>query len=308
MDNAAAMMTATAPTDSFDDQDPGLPAPALLLPVTLLQDDEPAIEAVDQVVEEVPVALVYNGLAHAVMMASPADLEDFAVGFSLSEGILASAEELLDLDIQVETTEDGRTGLTLQLSITTRRMVLLKERRRTLAGRTGCGLCGRERLEDAMRPPVPLDADDEADNRAIQIDRGALQRAAAALAAMQPLQQLTGATHAAAWCLPDGSIDLLREDVGRHNALDKLIGALARRREADDEPEFGPRPGFALITSRASYEMVHKAATARMPLLAAVSAPTALAVRTAQAAGLTLVGFTRVGRAVAYAHPQRLID
>jgi FdhD protein len=302
------MMTASTsgvtPGDLDGDDSPLIPTPARQLPVTVLAGESQAVEGLDAVAEEVPVALVYNGLAHAVMMASPTDLEDFAVGFSLSEGILMSAEELLDWDCQVETTEDGRTGLTLQLSITTRRMVQLKERRRTLAGRTGCGLCGRERLEDAMRPPAALDV--ERESGWTGLDRSALQQAAESLIGLQTLQHLTGAAHAAAWCRPDGTIDLLREDVGRHNALDKLIGALARRREAEHDASF--EPGFALITSRASYEMVHKAATAGMSVLAAVSAPTALAVRTAQAAGLTLAGFTRGGRTVVYANPYRLRD
>lgn len=306
MDNAAAMMTADDDPGMPDPEQAPTPDPTRQLPVTVRQGSLPPAQSVDTVAEEVPVALVYNGLAHAVMMASPTDLEDFAVGFSLSEGILATADELLDLDCQVETTAEGRVGLTLMLSITTRRMVQLKERRRTLAGRTGCGLCGRERLEDAMRSPTPLDLERETDWPRLPL--AALEYAANALAQRQTLQALTGACHAAAWCRPDGSIDLLREDVGRHNALDKLIGALARRREARDEEPGSHGPGFALITSRASYEMVHKAATAGMPVLAAISAPTGLAVHTASEAGLTLIGFVRGQRAVVYAHPQRLSD
>ena len=304
MDNAAAMMTAHDDPGMPDPESAPAQDPTRQLPVTVLQGPLFLTESVDTVAEEVPVALVYNGLAHAVMMASPTDLEDFAVGFSLSEGVLNSAEELLDFDCQVETTVDGRVGLTLMLSITTRRMVLLKERRRTLAGRTGCGLCGRERLEDAMRPPTPLDPEHEAGWP--RLNRDALGRAVNELSQRQILQALTGACHAAAWCRPDGTIDLLREDVGRHNALDKLIGALARRRQDQDDET--SEPGFVLITSRASYEMVHKAATAGMPVLAAISAPTALAVRTACDAGLTLIGFARGQRAVVYAHPQRLQD
>ncbi|GEK48498.1 sulfurtransferase FdhD [Bisbaumannia pacifica] len=232
---------------------------------------------------EVPVALVYNGISHAVMMATPADLEEFALGFSLSEGILAHPHECYDLEVR----EEAR-GLAVRLTISSQRLVELKARRRNLAGRTGCGLCGTEALEQAIRPIPEVTAP--------SLNDAAIQRALAALSDHQPLQAATGATHAAAWCDAGGRIQLTREDVGRHNALDKLIGALARRG--------GPSPdGFALVSSRASYEMVHKCASTGIGALVAVSAATALAVAQAQQAGLLLAGFARPGRHLIYHRP-----
>lgn len=232
---------------------------------------------------EVPVALVYNGISHAVMMATPADLEEFALGFSLSEGILAHPHECYDLEVHEEA-----QGLAVHLTISSQRLAALKDRRRNLAGRTGCGLCGTEALEQAIRPIPRVTAP--------PLSGAAIQRALAALSDHQPLQAATGATHAAAWCDAGGRIQLTREDVGRHNALDKLIGALARRG--------GPSPdGFALVSSRASYEMVHKCASAGIGALVAVSAATALAVAQAQQAGLLLAGFARPGRHLIYHRP-----
>ncbi|MDN3522417.1 formate dehydrogenase accessory sulfurtransferase FdhD [Halomonas ramblicola] len=237
----------------------------------------------DALALEVPVALVYNGISQAVMMASPADLEEFALGFSLSEGILAHPHECYDLEVK----EEPR-GLAVHLRIAGQRLAALKARRRSLAGRTGCGLCGTESLAQAIRPIPRVTAPALGD--------AAIQRALANLAEHQALQALTGATHAAAWCDGQGCIRLVREDVGRHNALDKLIGALARRG--------GPTPdGFALVSSRASYEMVHKSASAGIGALVAVSAATALAVEQARAADLLLVGFARPGRHLVYHRP-----
>jgi FdhD protein len=244
---------------------------------------EPALLAV-----ETPVAFEFNGIAHAVMLATPADLEDFALGFCLSEGILASSAELYGVDVCA-----GHGGITLQLEIASAAFAALKDRRRTLAGRTGCGICGTESLDQVLRPLRAV-ADP-----GWRLTSTALSQAAAALGGAQPLQQQTGATHAAAWCARDGSIVHLREDVGRHNALDKLIGALARAGVA-------PQEGFALITSRASVEMVQKAASASIPLLAAVSGPTTLAVQTAEALGVTLIGFTRGARFSVYTHRARV--
>lgn len=232
---------------------------------------------------ERPVALVYNGISHAVMMASPADLEDFALGFSLSEGILANITECYDLDIH-----EAPQGLTVHLTIASQRMAELKQRRRSLTGRTGCGLCGTEALEQAIRPIPSVVAPSLSD--------AAIQRSLQQLASHQPLQAATGASHGAAWCDPQGRIQRLREDVGRHNALDKLIGALAREAAPLEE-------GFALVTSRASYEMVHKCASAGIGALVAVSAATALAVEQAQASGLLLAGFARSGRHLIYHRP-----
>ncbi|MED5619365.1 formate dehydrogenase accessory sulfurtransferase FdhD [Ideonella sp. BN130291] len=241
----------------------------------------------DWVADEVPVALQYNGISHAVMLASPLDLEDFAYGFSLSEGLVDTPADVHGVDLQ-HTPE----GLVLEIEITSRCLARLKDRRRTLAGRTGCGLCGTESLAQAlpaMGQPV----------QAFRIQAAAVGRAMQALRGSQTLQAATGATHAAAWCTPEGDLALLREDVGRHNALDKLIGALARAGAPAST-------GFIAVTSRASFEMVQKAARAGVGLLAAISAPTALAVRSAEQAGLCLVGFARGDDWVAYSHTDHL--
>jgi FdhD protein len=237
---------------------------------------------------ETPIALEYNGISHAVMLATPCDLDDFALGFSLGEGIIASPSELYGVDISV-----SPQGATLALEIGAERFAGLKERRRTLAGRTGCGICGTESLDQVIRPvaPVPL--------QEWRLSPDALAAASQALSSAQTLSRQTGATHAAAWCDLEGRILHVREDVGRHNALDKLIGALVRARIPTDH-------GFAFITSRASVEMVQKAATAGMPVLAAVSGPTVLAVETAKRFGVTLLGFTRGAQFSVYAHRERI--
>ena len=227
------------------------------------------------VAAEVPVAMVYNGVSHAVMLATPQDLEDFALGFSLSEGILHSPGELYGVEV-----ERSAAGIEAQLLIAAERMMELKSRRRSLAGRTGCGLCGAESLAHAVRIPGPIAPGRGAANAA------AVHRAMEELAARQVLHRETGATHAAGWAARDGELLVAREDVGRHNALDKLIGAMARRKLSGAD-------GFAVITSRASSEMVQKAASIGIPLLAAMSAPTDLAVRLARDCGLTLIGFVR---------------
>jgi formate dehydrogenase accessory protein FdhD len=239
------------------------------------------------VAAEVPVAMVYNGVSHAVMLATPQDLEDFALGFSLSEGIVGEARQLYGVEV-----ERSEAGIEAQISIAAERMAELKARRRTLAGRTGCGLCGAESLAHALRRPESVAPGGRA-------SAGAVHRAMEQLAAEQVLHRETGATLAAGWADWAGRLLLAREDVGRHNALDKLIGAMARRR-------LDPHDGFALVTSRASYEMVQKAASAGFRLLAALSAPTGLAVSLAERSGLTLLGFVRGERHVAYAHPERL--
>ncbi len=237
----------------------------------------------DSIAVEMPVALVYNGISHAVMMATPADLEDFALGFSLTEGILQTPEELYALEVREES-----AGIAVHLEVASQRFMELKQRRRSLAGRTGCGLCGTESLEQAIRPIAPVTAPVVAD--------AAIQHALEALRWHQPLQRETGATHGAAWCDLGGSVQLAREDVGRHNALDKLIGALV-------SSHFVPLDGFALVSSRASYEMVQKCASAGIGCLVAVSAPTSLAIEQARQAGLMLVGFARSGRHVIYHQP-----
>ncbi len=241
----------------------------------------------DWVAEEVPVALEFNGISHAVMLATPLDLEDFALGFSLSEGILADAHELYAVE-----EEASELGITLHLQVAQSAFSRLKERRRSLTGRTGCGLCGTESLAHVARDlPVLADAG--------QWGRQAIARAMSQFCALQTLQQATGAVHAAAWCSAQGDVRWLREDVGRHNALDKLIGALATH-AVDAET------GFIAVTSRASFEMVQKTAMAGVSLLAAVSAPTSFAVATAERARMTLVGFARQQDLVVYCHPERL--
>ncbi|MGK2915750.1 MAG: formate dehydrogenase accessory sulfurtransferase FdhD [Porticoccaceae bacterium] len=252
------------------------------------RDKGAPVAVTDRVATETAAALVYNGISHVVMMVSPGDLEDFALGFSLSEGILETPDQLYDIEC---TPRDG--GIEIALTISSERFALLKDQRRNLTGRTGCGLCGAESLAQALRPPgrVP---------HTLQITPLALQQAVESLTKFQPLQAETGATHGAAWCSVNGEIQLLREDVGRHNALDKLIGALNVKGR-------GPRgDGFALISSRASYEMVSKAAKLDMEILVAVSAPTSLAIDFALTAGLTLVGFARPGRHMVYTGAERI--
>jgi len=244
----------------------------------------------DWVAEEVPVALEYNGISHAVMLATPLDLEEFALGFSLSEGILDCAQQLYAVD---EETSD--LGITLHLRVATGAFLRLKERRRTMTGRTGCGLCGTESLAHVSRDLPQLMHLPSSE----LFRREAIAHAMSQFRALQTLQQATGAVHAAAWCSADGQVRWLREDVGRHNALDKLIGALAGN-------GIDPRSGFIAVTSRASFEMVQKTAMAGVPLLAAVSAPTSFAVATAQRIGLTLVGFARQQDLAVYCHPQRV--
>ncbi|HWZ48548.1 MAG TPA: formate dehydrogenase accessory sulfurtransferase FdhD [Herbaspirillum sp.] len=242
----------------------------------------------DNVAEEIPVALEYNGISHAVMMASPADLEDFALGFSLSEGILRDRSELYECELV-----EGEEGIQVQLRIATERFVKLKEQRRNLTGRTGCGLCGAETLQQAIRHPAAVGASG-------RFTAAMMHAGFSAMLQKQTLQQQTGATHAAAWLDADGNIALVREDVGRHNALDKLIGALC-------ESGQDLSAGAALITSRASYEMVQKAATVGIGFVAAISAPTALAIRLAEQTGVTLVGFVRQDSHVVYANGHRLL-
>ncbi|RKT47139.1 formate dehydrogenase accessory sulfurtransferase FdhD [Thiocapsa rosea] len=242
----------------------------------------------DRVIEEVPIALVFNCISHAVMLATPTDLEDFALGFSLGEGILRSPGELLDCE-PVGVPE----GIEIRMTVVGWRFAELKERRRTLAGRTGCGLCGVESLKALSRPVVPV-------SRTCVPRAGAVARAVAVLPVYQRLFRETGGGHAAAWIDADGDVQLVREDVGRHNALDKLIGALTRR-------GFTPHAGFIICTSRASYEMVQKAMSAGVGLLVAVSAPTGAAVRLAEAAGMTLVGFARGERMSVYTHPRSIL-
>jgi formate dehydrogenase accessory protein FdhD len=241
----------------------------------------------DQVAEEVPVALVYHDVPHVVMLATPADLEDYGVGFTLSEGLVARADEIRGVEVT-----RGEASADVKITVAWERFTQLLQRRRNLAGRTGCGLCGAETAADAIRAPAPVPA-------GVTISAAQMHAAIEQLGTRQPINACTGSVHAAAWVLPQEGIQLVREDVGRHNALDKSIGALARA-----GADFSS--GYMLITSRASYEMVQKCATLGISLLVALSAPTAFAVRLAEQTGLTLVAFARRDRHVVYANPWRL--
>ena len=242
----------------------------------------------DEVAEEVPVALVYNGISHVVMMASPKDLEHFALGFSLSEGIIESPQDIFGMEVV-----PSCNGLEVQVELSSRRFMGLKERRRALAGRTGCGVCGVEQLNDIGKPVQPLPFTQT-------FDLADLDRALTHLNDFQPVGQRTGCTHAAAWVQPSGILAGGHEDVGRHVALDKLLGRRAIEGESWQQ-------GAVLVSSRASYEMVQKSAMCGVEILFAVSAATTLAVEVAERCNLTLVGFCKPGRATIYTHPQRLI-
>ena len=237
---------------------------------------DPGPERDDSIASEVPVAMTYNRVSHVVMMATPANLEEFALGFSLTEGLIGSVDDLLATYVIPRV-----GGIELAMTITKDWFDRLSTRRRNLTGRTGCGLCGAEIIEQALRKPPVVD-------HSLKVSHQAVQKVVAGLNTKQPLQAVTGATHAAAWCSLEGDILSVREDVGRHNALDKLIGSLFRE-------GFKPANGFVLISSRASYEMVYKTAAAGMELMVAVSAPTTLAIEFAQHSGVTLIGFARPG-------------
>ncbi|RJF87585.1 formate dehydrogenase accessory sulfurtransferase FdhD [Oleomonas cavernae] len=282
-------MTGTAPADdpALDDEPAGSRFAPLVDVACVRRDGDGARPGHDILADEVPVALVFNGISHAVMMATPQDLEDFALGFSLTERIIERPGDLRDCR-----RTDFDKGIELALTIPARRFALLKERRRSLVGRTGCGLCGVESLDEAVRPAAALP-----DGPAIAA--AVVARALAAMAPRQVLNQDSHAVHAAAWAGLDGEIALIREDVGRHNAVDKLIGALARAGS-------DPAAGFLVATSRCSYEIVQKAASAGIRVIAAVSAPTAYAVRLADGANMTLIAFARGARHSLYSHPERI--
>ena len=257
------------------------------------QDGELTL-ASDCLAEETPVALVYNGVSHAVMLATARDLEDFALGFSLSENIIDSVSELYSVEMQVHS-----NGIELHCEIANARFMRLKERRRTLAGKTGCGLCGAESLAQAVTYPERLASN-------TMFNAKSIRRGLDSMQALQVLQQQTGATHASAYVCANGEIGIIREDVGRHNALDKVVGAIARER-CHNESTLADN-GFIITTSRASFEMVQKTASAGVSMLVAVSAPTGLAVRVAQACGLTLLGFSRKSRYVVYSHGDKVLN
>jgi formate dehydrogenase accessory protein FdhD len=240
------------------------------------------------VAEEVPVAIAYNNRPHVVMMATPADYEDFAVGFTLTEEIVASTDQIESI-----TVIPYNQGVEIQLVIPQSAADALAERGRQLVGRTGCGLCGVQTITDALRPPRTVAPPRQ------PIAPDALWRAEAALWDRQTLNQATAAVHAAAWATANGDLAVVREDVGRHNALDKVIGALAREK-------MDPHDGFLVMTSRASYELIQKASVAGVPLLAAVSRPSGLAIRLAESAGIALVGLLRGKSANVYTHREHI--
>lgn len=241
----------------------------------------------DFVAEEVPIALVYNDQPHVVMLMTPTNIEDFALGFSITEGIIQEPNELLSVR-----TYNRSNGIEVRLEIPESRFSCLAGKGRNLTGRTGCGLCGASTLQQAVRPTEAVQGD-------LSVLESELIHALSKINQLQSLNRLTGAVHAAAWVLPEQGIQYVREDIGRHNALDKLIGLLLRLGK-------DPAAGFVIVTSRASYEMVQKTASVGITLLVAMSAATGLAIRLADEASLTLIGFARDSQYVVYTHPRRL--
>ncbi|MBI1675857.1 MAG: formate dehydrogenase accessory sulfurtransferase FdhD [Shewanella sp.] len=246
-----------------------------------------ASELTDYLANEVRVALVYNGIAHTVMLASPQDLEAFAIGFTLSERIVSHINDIKGVELEF-TSE----GVLIQVEINQRCFMELKQQRRNMAGRTGCGLCGVAQLEEAVKPVMRVDSDARFDIEHLQVALGQIQD-------NQQHFKLTGATHAAMGLNHQGQIIAAYEDIGRHIALDKLIGAFSAQNVE--------RPVAVLLTSRASFEMVQKAASANIQILFAMSAVTSLALELAEKSNITLIGFCRNGRATLYTHGYRLL-
>jgi FdhD protein len=271
-----------------------LPAGCATRPVIRVERGQTS-EDDDRLAEEVPVAMHFNGEPFAVMMCTPDHLDDFARGFALTEGQITTLDDITHIEI-AEVLE----GITLNLTTTSAvgarpaRDILSRDApTRNLPGRSGCGICGSRELEDVVRHPDPVGPGPHITAQTIELALESLRTA-------QPINAFTGSVHAAAWALPDGTLITAREDVGRHNALDKLIGALLAAR-------IDTSNGFVVLTSRASYEMVTKAAVAGITIVVAISAPTALAVHLAADCGVTLIGFARPGRFNIYTRPQRII-
>lgn len=240
----------------------------------------------DIIASEVPVALVYNGISHVVMMATPENLALFAIGFSLSEGIIQTEKEIYDIDI---VTRDK--GIEVHIELSSRCFIMLKERRRTLSGRTGCGICGTEQINEIYQPITPL-----AITQFLKLEQ--LNTALNGLSKYQLIGRETGCTHIAGWIDSHGQLIDACEDIGRHVALDKLLGLKSQKKWQN---------GAIIISSRASYEIVKKAATCGVEIVFAASAATSLAIDLAHEYNLTLVGFCRQDKAIIYTHSQRLI-
>lgn len=264
----------------------GYAGPLLELRAHQLRDGT-AQERDEHIVEETPVVLVYNGIPHVVMMATPTDLEDFLLGFSITEELIRTPADLRDIKV----VRYGQ-GIEVQTTVPPECEAVVASRSRRLTGRTGCGICGTDSIDAVLKTLHPV-------ARSTPVAPAAIEAALQSLTTQQPLNAAAGTVHAAAWARRDGTVELVREDVGRHNALDKLIGALLKR-------GVKPQDGFVIVTSRASFEMVQKTTVLGAPLLVAISGPTGLAVRLAEQAGLTLVGFARGDRLTVYTHPERL--
>jgi formate dehydrogenase accessory protein FdhD len=247
----------------------------------------------DWAIEETPIALLYNDLSFAVMMATPTDVEDFALGFALCEGIVERVDEFRLVDVVRHA-----QGIALHAAIPQLRYDALQSRQRTLEGRSGCGLCGISSLDAALRPARRVET-------ALRLKANDIHIGLARVAQAQPLNARSGGAHAAAFIAGDTAV--IREDVGRHNAVDKVFGALfsAATTHRIDMPGVGS--GFLAVTSRASYEIVHKAANAGIAVIAAMSAPTALAIAHAEDAGVTLIAFARDKRMNVYSAPERIV-
>lgn len=265
----------------------GYVKPLLRLQATRWRDGQPS-DSAETIAEETPVAIVYNGIPHVVMMATPQDLEDFVLGFSITEELIRSPADLE----RVEVVRYSR-GIEIQAMVNPVCGEVIAGKTRRLTGRTGCGICGADSVAMVLKELHRVE-----DNVSIRPE--AIRCALDSLVSHQELNAEAHAVHAAGWAGLDGTIQVVREDVGRHNALDKLIGALLKAGT-------DPKSGFVVVTSRASFEMVQKTTVLGAPLMAAISGPTGLAVRIAQQAGLTLVGFARRGGHTVYTHPGRLV-
>ena len=251
-------------------------------------DDNGVRETSSVLAEEVPIALVYNGRPHVVVMGTPTDLEDLAAGFSRTEGIVDESSLIERVDVV-----RASHGVELQIHVPPANAARLEERTRGIVARTGCGLCGVETINDMLHVPARVGA-------GLHVTADTLSSVGAELSRQQTINNETSTVHAAGWATAEGELRVVREDVGRHNALDKVLGALGRT-------GVDPSTGFVVVTSRASYEMVQKAATCGVELLAAISRPTGLAIRFAEAADMTLVGLLRGKTANIYCRPERVL-